>query len=290
MRIRNNPARAARGDHRDLSEFGESRDLGSGLRPERPASGDDDRALRRRERRNRRTDVGRGAGGAGRRGRKPGRRDIERGGLAVQRVRIHLEVHAAGAAAPSPMERLGDVSRNPARLRTARRPLGDRLRDGELIHISDRTPALADAASTTREHDHGHAPGGGIQQADQAVGEPGARGDRRDTGVPGRQGPALRGEHRRSLMPGVDDPDVLVDAGVEKGQDMATGKGENGGHTALSEGSRHQRAAVGTLLGVGARSLGRDVRHDLRSLSTGIGHRDLATGMGDGHCTMARIE
>jgi hypothetical protein len=39
----------------------------------------------------------------------------------------------------------------------------------------------------------------------------------------------------------------------------------------LPESAHNQRTAVGALLGVGARSLGRDVRHGVRSVSTGIG-------------------
>ena len=82
-------------------------------------------------------------------------------------------------------------------------------------------------------------------------------------------------------MPGVDDPDVLVDRGVEKRQDVTAGKCENRGHATFSERARYQGAAVGALLGVGARSLGRDVRHGFRSVSTGIGGR---------HCAEAWIE
>ena len=59
------------------------------------------------------------------------------------------------------------------------------------------------------------------------------------------------GEHRRPLVPGVDDANVLPTAGVEKRQDAATGEGEHRGDTAFAQGSRHQRAAVGALLGDG---------------------------------------
>ena len=69
--------------------------------------------------------------------------------------------------------------------------------------------------------------------------------------------------------------------GVEKREDVAAGKGENRGHATFPESARYQRTAVGALLGVGARSLGRDVRHGFRSVSTGIG---------GGHCAEAWIE
>ena len=201
---------------------------------------------------------------------KAGRSDLEGSRLSVQGMRIHLEIHAAGAATSRSMQRLGDVSGYPSGVGAARRPLCDRCSDGALVHVGDRTAALPVAAGATAEHHQRNAPDRRINKPDQAVREPWSGGNRGDPGVPGRQRPPLGGEDRGALMAGIDNPDVRVDAGVEKGQDVSAGKGENGGHAPFTEGSRHQRAAVVTLFGVGARSLGRDVRHGFAVYRPGL--------------------
>ncbi len=64
-------------------------------------------------------------------------------------------------------------------------------------------------------------------------------------------------------MPGVDHPDVLVDACVEEREDRTAWQSEDSADTAIAKGPRQQRPAVVALLGIGTGSLGCDVRHGL---------------------------
>ena len=281
MRIRDNPASRTCCDHRDLRHLCETSDLDASLGPERAAPGDDDRPLGRRKRSNRGTNVGGITCGACWRDRETFRNDVQRSGVPVHGMSIQLEVHGAGAPGSGAMQRLGNVPRNSTSIRAGRRPLRDRCRDRALVDVTDGASSLPVAACPAREHHERDTPGSRVEQADEAVRKSRAGRHRSDTRLPGCQRPPLSGEHGRPLVPGVDDPDVLVARRIEKWQDMAAGKGENRGHAAFPESARYQRTAVGALLGVGARSLGRDVSHGFRSVSTGIG---------GGHCDGAWIE
>src|SRR6202043_729096 len=112
--------------------------------------------------------------------------------------------------------------------------------------------SLPVAARPAREHHERDTPGSPVEQADETVRKSPAGRDRSDARLRGCQRPPLGGEHGRALVPGVDDPDVLVDRRVEKGEDVAAGKGENRGHATFPESARYQRTAVIALLGVGA--------------------------------------
>ena len=176
---------------------------------------------------------------------------------------VDLEVDRSGAAAAGSVQRLRNVAGYPPGLRAARRPLRDRRRDGSLVdvHRPPRGPAGCGSvrpASITI----GTLQAPASTQADQAVGESRARGHGRDAGVAGGQRPSLGGEHRSAFVTRVDDPDVLVDARVEKWEDVPAGEREDGGDATLAERSRDQRAAVRARGGARAvESLGRDVRH-----------------------------
>ncbi len=159
------------------------------------------------------------------------------------------------------MQRLGDVAGHKSGVGARRRPFRDRRCDGPLVDVAHRAAALALATCPTGEHEQRNTPHACVEEADEAVCESWTGGDRRDPGLTCRQRPALCPEHRGTLVAGIDHPDIRVKARVEKGKDVPAGKSEYRADATLPEGLRQQSTAVGALLGVGARSLGRDVRH-----------------------------
>ena len=84
-------------------------------------------------------------------------------------------------------------------------------------------------------------------------------------GAPGHLRPALGGESRGLLMPGVDQPDALLAAAVVDREQVAAGKGE---HRVDSAGPQSPRDQLAGMHGLG----GGSVETHIRSLSTSVGY------------------
>ena len=129
-------------------------------------------------------------------------------GFRVDRLREQLgrqvEIDAAGAAGQRGADRARDAHADVLGMQHAERGLGERLGDGELVHLLVVALLQVDDLALARaaDEDHREAVGGGVRERGQAVEEAGRRHRQADARLLRQEAGDRRGVARRSARDG----------------------------------------------------------------------------------------
>ncbi len=142
-------------------------------------------------------------------------------------------------------ERHRDKLGNSRGLRDRVGPFRDRAHQGHLIDTALQLQQFVveqRAASANQEHrNRVHV---GVGHAGHRVGHARSRGDHRHAGTSGRARPSVGHMRRRLLVAGVDDAEVMSEAGIEDRVQMAAVQGKDLAHAFALQGPDHHLTAV----------------------------------------------
>ena len=123
--------------------------------------------------------------------------------------------------------------------------LGDRANHAEVIHLLQRALAQLAERTLATEDENRRVRAPSVCDPRHTIGHTGARGDRRDTDLPGVAArPGIGGVRRGLLVANVDDPDALVEAAVVERHDVPARQCEEHLDAGLLEGARREFATV----------------------------------------------
>ncbi len=163
---------------------------------------------------------------------------------AKEHIGGHLQEDGAVAAAEGMAEGHSHILGDAGGVVQAAGPLGQGSQELHLVHLLEGALLEIAQGAAAADEQHGAAVLVGVGHGGDGVGDAGAGGDHRHAALAGGPRPALGGVAGRLLVTDVDHLDVLVNAGVVDGLDVAAAEGEDDVHSLLLEAAGHQIAAV----------------------------------------------
>ena len=155
--------------------------------------------------------------------------------LVVEEVDRALDEDGAGDSRPGDGERPLERGDEVPHLRDRRRPLDDRLHEGELVDVLEGPPATQDRRRRATEEDERRRREPGVLQRRDRVRHPRPGRHRGDAGHAGEPGDGVGREDGRRLVPGVDDADSARLRRREDRRDVPAAEGEEEPHAVPDE-------------------------------------------------------
>jgi hypothetical protein len=161
-----------------------------------------------------------------------------------EEIERHLEEDRARHVRLRDPERGVDVLGHPTHLRHLHAPLGDRAHEGDRIHVLKRPHVAQELRARAADDDHRDPRALRVRDRGDDVGDAGTGGDRAHAGPAGDARVAVGGVTGGLLVANVDDLDLLVEASVVDGLDVAAAEREKVRRSVALERLRDEPASV----------------------------------------------